>query len=196
MTFRLARAQDILQTNAGVTQVTTHPDRRWFAQLQIVPQSAANILAWSLALDQLSDRANVFALTPPYYAAGPSTGYSGANPLVAGASQTGLTLNVDGLPVSTAILLAGDFCSFDVTSVGGSVNRQLNKVTANVTSDGAGLATFNLLLPIRQAPANNATVVIDTPSAQFMLSNSESVVDLQLAEFAEFVVDAEERIFP
>lgn len=195
ISFKLSRSQGLLQTQAGVSQVTTYPDRRWFAQLQIVIQSGASLRAWALALEQLTDRANVFALTPPYYG-GPSTGYSGSAPQVMGASQLGLTLDVDQLDLSSSILTAGDFFSFDVTSAGGSTNRQLNKVTANASSDGAGEATFALMLPIRQAPADNAAVELDTPSAFFCLSDPEAVVNLMLREVSEFVIDAEEMVFP
>lgn len=193
--FALRRAQDVLRTHAGVSQITSYPDHRWFTTFHVVLQSEAGVRAWSLALDQLSDRDNIFALQPPQ-STGPSTGYSGSDPLVAGSDQLGASLDVDGLPSSTAILLAGDFVSFDTTSPGGSTNRQLLKVTDDVTSDGNGDATLNFATPIRQAPANNAAVELGTPTAFFMLSDPESIVDLQLRRRSEFVIEAEERIYP
>ena len=195
VSFSLRRAQDVLRTHAGVSQITSYPDRRWYARIQVVIQTQTGVRDWSLALDQLSDRDNVFALTPPQYT-GPSTGYSGSSPLVAGADQLGTTLDVDTLDATSDILTAGDFFSFDVTSPGGSTNRQLMKVASDVTSDGSGDATLVMTTPIRQAPANNAAVEIDSPSAFFMLSDPESIVDLQLMRRAEFVFDCEERVFP
>lgn len=193
--FELVRAQEALVTNTGVSQITSWPDRRWFTRFEVVPKSGATLRAWALALDQLSDLANVFALSPPYYTA-PSTGYAGASPLVMGASQLGQSLIVDGLTPSAAVLTAGDFISFDTTSPLSNTNRQLIKVAANVTANGSGQATITLVTPIRQAPADNAAVNVQTPSAFFRLTTPRSSVDLQLPGLSMFVLDAEERIFP
>jgi hypothetical protein len=193
--FELVRAQESLQTISGVTQITSFPDVRWFAQLQVIPQQGAALRAWALALDRLSDLSNVLALSPPYYE-GPSTGYAGSNPAVAGADQLGLSLDVDGLPNSTAILIAGDFISFDTTSAKSNTNRQLIKVGANVTSNGSGQATITLETPIRQAPANDAVVNVLTPSAFFKRVKPRSSVILVPGKFSTFTVDLEERIFP
>jgi hypothetical protein len=145
-------------------------------------------------MEQLSDRTNVFAYGPPYYS-GPSTGYAGAGPLVNGASQLGLSLVCDGVTPSAAILLAGDFLSFDVTSPGGATNRQLNKVIANATADGGGNVTFSLMLPIRQAPAENAAVNIFTPTAQFMLAQSRGgPEDIDVLLRSGFTLDAIEQV--
>lgn len=195
ITFELMRSQEVQTTIAGVSQVTSFPDRRWRARLQVVPQATAQLRAWSLALDQLSDLTNVVALSPPHYEA-PSTGYAGPSPVVEGGSQLGLTLNCDGVTPSVAILSAGDYFSFDVTSPLGSTNRQLNRVTVAATADGTGDVDFTLMLPIRQAPADNAAVNITTPSAFFRLAAPLSTVDLRGRKMSTFVVDLEERIFP
>ncbi len=193
--FELVRVQSLLTTLSGVSQVTSFADKRWSAQLSVNPQFESQLRAWSLAIDQLSDLGNVLALTPPYYE-GPSTGYSGAGPLVNGASQTGLSLAVDGVSPSTAILSAGDFISFDVTSPLGNSNRQLIKAAANVTSNGSGQATIQLVTPIRQSPADNAAVNISTPSAYFGFSSPKSTVDYQPGKYSAFVLDLIERIYP
>ncbi len=195
--FQLQRSQQALYTVAGVSQITSFPDRRWKMTLNIPTKktTSTEFRLWSLAMTQLSDMENVFAYTPPWYT-GPSTGYAGSDPLVELGSQLGLTLNVDGLPNSTAILLAGDFFSFDVTSPGGSTNRQLNQVTADVTSDGTGDATFSLLIPIRQAPADNAVVNLQAPSAFFRFSKATGGVKQLELLWSEFSLTCEERIFP
>jgi hypothetical protein len=193
--FEMRRSQEALTLTTGVTQITSWPDRRWFARLSVNPKFDSQLLAWSLALDQLSDLSNHFALGPPHYRA-PSTGYAGSNPLVNGGSQLGLSLAVDGLPNSTAILLAGDFISFDTTSPLSNTNRQLIKVASNVTSNGSGEATISLVTPIREAPANNATVNVATPTAFFRFSRPMSSIDLQPGNYSSFVIEAEERIWP
>lgn len=192
--FNLRRADTPLVTTAGVTQITSLPNRRWVTQISVIPRRGANLRLWVRATNQLTSLANRFAYAPPHYS-GPSTGYVGSNPLVAGGSQTGLTLDVDGLPTSTAILLDGDYISFDVTSPLGNTNRQLNQVTADVNSDGSGEATLSLLLPIRQAPADNATVNVLTPTALFGLVSPEAGVNLDLEGYSPFLIDAIERVF-
>lgn len=193
--FELMRVQSLLTTLSGISQVTSFADKRWQAQLNVNPQFASDLRAWALAIDQLSDINNVLALTPPYYE-GPSTGYSGLSPTVDGSGQAGTSLAVKGLSLSSAILLAGDFISFDVTSPLGNANRQLIKVASNVNSNGSGNATIQLVTPIRQSPADNAAVNITTPSAFFGLSTPRSAVDYRPAKYSEFVLELVERIFP
>ena len=195
ISFALQRSQEVLATISGIAQVTTYPDRRWTTRVDVNPQFASDLRAWSLAISQLSDIANVFAMGPPHYS-GPGTGYAGTPPVVAGADQLGIALDVDGLANSTAILSAGDFLSFDTTSAGGSTNRQLNMVTAAASSNGSGEATFSLLVPIREAPADDAAVNIFTPTAFFMLNQAHGGVEIDANQFSAFVLDAVERIFP
>jgi len=193
--FRLLRSEAATETLSGIGQITTYPDRRWAMQINVIPQRGANLRLWALAAFQLSTLSNVFAYGPPHYSA-PGTGYAGSNPLVSGADQLGLSLVVDGLPNSTPILSVGDFCSFDTVSTQGNTNRQLNMVTMAVNSDGGGVATLNLLLPIRQAPADDATVNILTPTAFFRSAKPEQLVDLDVDEYSPFTFDVVERIFP
>ena len=193
--FRLVRAQASIETIAGVSQVTSYPDRRWAARLLINPQWESNLRQWSLAVTQLSDITNVFALGPPHYD-GPSTGYSGSAPTVNGADQLGLSLDVDNLELTTAVLLAGDYISFNTTSALGNSNRQLIQVAADVTSDGSGEATISLTVPIREAPADDAAVEIFSPTAFFALAQAEGGVSIDAAQFSPFVLEAMERIFP
>lgn len=196
--WRLLRAQKALRRSGGISQITSWPDRRWVLRLNVTPQkiSSSGIRLWSLFVNQLSDMENHFAYGPPHYS-GPSTGYAGSNPLVNGADQLGLALAVDGLPATTAILLAGDWFSVDTTSpVESATNRQLNQVTADVTSNASGEATLPLLLPLRQAPLNNASVNVLTPTAFFRASDPEALLELDVNQFSPFVIDAEEQVFP
>jgi hypothetical protein len=193
--FRLRRSETSQDTIAGITQLTSYPDRRWLISLVVKPLRTTNIRDWGLFAMQLSTYTNVFAYGPPYYS-GNTAGYAGASPLVMGADQLGLSLIVDGLSNSVPIMKAGDFFSFDVTTALGNANRQLNAVTADVSSNGSGQATFPLLLPIRQAPADNAAVNITTPTAYFRFETPEAVVPVDLNNFAHFSFDAVERVFP
>jgi len=86
--------------------------------------------------------------------------------LVAGGSQTGSALLIDGLPVSSAGLLrAGDWME-----VGG----ELKRLTADLNTDSTGTA-YALFEPgLRNSPADNAPVIFRNPMGRFLLSD-ESV---------------------
>jgi len=83
-------------------------------------------------------------------------GAGGGTPLVAGASQTGATIATDGWPSTTLVLKAGDLVTF-ATGV-----NVVYDITADVTSDGGGLAT----LPVSPnvfaggSPGNNDAITI------------------------------------
>lgn len=88
-------------------------------------------------------------------------GVGGGTPLVAGAAQTGKTLNIDGGPVSTVgWLLAGD-----KIGVGGI----LYSVDDDVNTDAGGLAAITVTPRIFVAPNDNDAVEIDTPTNLFVL---------------------------
>lgn len=76
--------------------------------------------------------------------------------LVQGAGQTGRSIVTDGWPNSTTVLSAGDFVT---------INNQLLQLTANVTSNGSGVATLTFEPPIRTAPSDNAPVEYKNPYA-------------------------------
>lgn len=106
---------------------------------------------WRSFFTQLRGRAGSFNFRFPGYT-GPSTGYVGAIGVVAGASQTGTTLNTSGWANSAAIFRDGDYFS---------VNGELKMVTeGDVNSDGTGLATINFEPALRTSPANLQALVI------------------------------------
>lgn len=131
--------------------------------LTIMDETAAR--AWFGALVQLAKIENQIQFTPVDYD-GPGTGYSGANPLVQGASQTGTSLVCDGVSNSTAIVLAGDLMT---------VNGEFKMITADATSDGSGNVTLNFEPQLRASPANNATVEIQSPLITMRLENPRAV---------------------
>jgi hypothetical protein len=81
--------------------------------------------------------------------------------LVAGGSQTGSALTIDGLPASTLqIARAGD-----LIEVGG----ELKRLTADINTDSAGAAFAQFEPQLRNAPADNAPVVLEAPQGKFLL---------------------------
>src|SRR5690606_16102436 len=193
--FGRENAQSAILSASGSTQITTFPSRLLPLRFTTKPMTGDELREWALVLDQLSDLENTFLYTPPTYK-GPSTGYTGPNPLVNGASQLGKSLDVDGLDADTPILKAGDFVSFSVTSPKGNTNYQLLRIAADVLSNSSGEATLTFTTPIRQAPADDAVVQIYSPVAQFGDRKSRSGADIDVENYAPIVIDAIERVWP
>jgi hypothetical protein len=85
---------------------------------------------------------------------------------VQGAGQTGRSIITDGWPNSTAVLSAGDYVT---------INDQLVQLTANVTSNGSGVATLTFEPPIRTAPADDALVEYRNPYALMYLTEEPAL---------------------
>lgn len=86
--------------------------------------------------------------------------------LVAGGSQTGSGLVIDGLPGSTAGLAkAGDMME---------VNGELKRLTADVNSDGSGVGYAMFEPSLRAAPADDTPVVFRDPMGKFLLDDESA----------------------
>lgn len=100
--------------------------------------------------------------------------------------QNGRTVSIKGLPVSTAgLLLAGDWIE---------CNGQLNQVTDSLDSDAVGLGTLQLTRPFRNAPADNAPVIITNPMGKFMVNASSTSWNEQPGSFSDATVEFIEDI--
>lgn len=85
-----------------------------------------------------------------------------------GTLQTGYTLALKGLPVSTQGLLL----EADVVECVQPVNSQLLRVVARLDSDGAGLGTLIFENALKQSPVNGAGVIVQQPMGRFVLASS------------------------
>lgn len=99
----------------------------------------------------------------------PSRGGYGGTPLVNGGSQTGNTLNVDGVTNKTNWIREGDYFSVDVNG-----EHELKMCIADANSTGGTIAiTFEP--PLRASPLNNAAIYVDDggslPQGVFLFEN-------------------------
>jgi hypothetical protein len=84
-----------------------------------------------------------------------------ASALASGVAQTGSGIYVKGLPANTSgILEIGDFVQ---------CGDQLNRVTARLDSDAAGLGYLQCANPFRSA-TNDAPIIVNTPMCKMMLA--------------------------
>lgn len=80
---------------------------------------------------------------------------------VDGASQLGSSLNIQSTDLNTLLFGIGDYFT---------VNGELKSVSADVTSDGSGLATVTFSPPLRGSPADLAVIEYEAP---FMIAKLE-----------------------
>ncbi|MFU8883099.1 MAG: hypothetical protein ACNA7Q_12090 [Rhodobacterales bacterium] len=154
----------------GHQQVHEWPRQYWRADITLPKMRRAKAEAWFCFLASLRGRAGTF-LMPPAVGHVPRGSLS-VPPLVDGAGQSGLVLNVRGLPVSSQwLLLHGDYLQ-----LGSGAGARLHKVLYDVHSDATGRAGLEIWPPLRSAPADGATIIIDNPVGRFRLLSNENAI--------------------
>lgn len=103
-----------------------------------------------------------FTLEHPAYD-GPASGENSG--FVMGASQSGTSLICDGFTPSTAIAEEGDYFQ---------VRDEFKRLTADATSDGSGIVTFNFRPALRVSPADNDPVDLGSPVMLLELTSAPS----------------------
>jgi hypothetical protein len=104
-------------------------------------------------------------------------GNAGGSPKVFGASQTGSRLatynwDVNRANFETGHLLMGDYIAWD-TPTGW---RELHMIVQDPLLDDYGFSWLHISPPIRESPADGATVIVTNPTCVMMLENDEQIV--------------------
>tara|TARA_Y100000114_G_scaffold64448_1_gene59023 strand:+ start:777 stop:1400 length:624 start_codon:yes stop_codon:yes gene_type:complete len=169
-------------------QVIAHAGQRWECDVTLPAMSRADAEQWVAFLVSLRGRFGTFTLGDPVSAS--PRGSAGGTPLVNGASQTGVTLNIDGCTASqTGWLKAGDYIQL---GTGGSAT--LHKVLADADSNGSGEVSLDLWPFIRTAPSDNASVVVTNTVGQFRLASNEQNWNINEASIYGITFGAVEAI--
>lgn len=152
-------------------QVIAHQGQRWEAEVTLPPMKRADAEVWVSFLVSLQGSRGTFTMGDPNAAAARGSASSTpGTPVVNGASQTGQSLTVDGLPASASgYLKAGDYIQ-----LGGGSSATLHKVLEDVTSNASGQATLELWPYIRTAPADGATIVVGSTVGVFRLASNQT----------------------
>ena len=152
-------------------KVVQHTGMRWEAQISIPPLRKDVMEDWTAFVVSLKGHFGTFLLGDPNMAEPRGTAKdTPGTPVVFGASQTGNTLTIDGLPTSeTGYLLAGDYIQ-----LGSGSSANLYKVLNDVNTNGSGQATLDIWPDIITAPADNATVVLTNTVGRFRLADRMS----------------------
>ena len=152
MSWRLVMpAQTNVSDWTGRRQTIASGRGWWECQVTFPPiVGTTNINSWRAFIAKSRGKANDFQVPVDPTAQSSAS----ATPLVNGASQTGRTLSTDGWPVSSTVLVAGQYVT---------INNQLLQLTENVTSNGSGVATLTFEPPVRTAPSDNAAIEFKNP---------------------------------
>ncbi len=148
----------------------------------------AEAAAWAAFLARLNGR------TGNFYAGDPSAetprGAATGTPLVNGAGQTGTSLITDGWTGPTInILRAGDYIAWDTPTSW----REMHMVVSDANSDAGGAVTLVVTPPIRESPADNATIITASATCVMMLASDDSGAwDINEALFYGVEFNAEE----
>ncbi|QEZ47180.1 hypothetical protein [Cupriavidus oxalaticus] len=162
-------------------QTVERPGARWKVTLEFPPKNDADRGRLEAFLAALGGMAGRFTLWP--HARPGSSMYS---PLVNGTMTDFKVLPTKSWPASTLVLRAGDYLS-----AGG----ELKLVTADVTSNGSGLASVPVAPAFRKAPANNSAITLDKPRATMMLVSDEYSVAVIPGRISDAVVISAVEMF-
>lgn len=172
-------------------QVYRHQGERFEADVQLPPMTRAEAEAFNAFRLRLRGQFGTFLLGDPAASTPRGTASSNAGtPLVNGASQTGDSLDIDGLPTSeTGYLLAGDYIQ-----LGSAASSQLYKVLEDVDTNASGEATLNIYPALRSSPSDDASVLVSNCKGVFRLATNEMGWDINEAQIYGIVIPAVEAL--
>lgn len=150
-------------------QIVKHQGARWEADITLPPQKRAEAEVWISFFMKLYGPYGTFLMGDPNAATPRGSASSAAGtPVVNGASQTGDTLNIDGLPASaTGYLKAGDYIQ-----LGTGTDTRFYKVLDDVDSNASGEATLTIWPDLRSSPTDGAGVTVSNARGLFRLGTS------------------------
>ena len=148
--------------------VQSHPGQRWEIDISLPPMLRDDAQDWIAFLLALNGQEGTFL-------AGDSTmesprGPMGGSPVVSGAGQTGITLNVSGCTNNqTPWAKAGD-----PIQLGTGLTTRFHRVLSDANSNGSGQVSIDLWPRVRIAPSNGATILTRNTLGLWRLATSQN----------------------
>lgn len=168
----------------GHQHVYKHPGEFWSVDVVMPPMKRANAEKWLASITSLAGASGSFYMTP--YGHETPQGVATGTPLVAGSSQSGDDVFIDGLTPSTnGIFKAGDFFS-----LGG----YLYKILTDANSDSSGQTWLNIWPSLRGSPADDAPLTTTDPTGIFRLASNDVEFTVGAAEIYGFGFSAVELL--
>jgi len=165
--------------------------QRWEADISLPAMKRDDAEEWVSFLMKLYGQKGTFLLGDPNGGtARGSASTTAGTPVVNGASQTGGTLAIDGLPASaTGYLKAGDYIQ-----LGSGSTSQLYKVLNDADTNGSGEVTLDIWPNLRSSPADGATVVVANAKGVFRLNDNATNWDINTSSFYGITFGAVESL--
>ena len=147
-------------------QVQVYDGQRWRASVSLPNMVRADAEPWITFLTKLNGQEGTFLLGDPTATAPQGSG--SGTPLVNGASQTGQELVTDGwTPSATSVLKEGDYIQ---------LGSRLYKSLIDVDADGSGNATIDIWPALRESPADNTALVLNSTKGLFRLASNQQPI--------------------
>ena len=152
-------------------QVTKYSGQKWEAEVTLPTMNRANAEYWISFLIKLKGKYGTFLMGDPNGAtARGSASSSAGTPVVKGASQTGSSLIIDGVPASaTGYLKAGDYIS-----LGTGTSTRLYKVLDDADSNGSGEITVEIFPDLRTSPNDDDAVTVSSAKGVWRLNDNNT----------------------
>jgi hypothetical protein len=179
----LSNTDRFISPISGAVQTIDRGGERWVLDLVYRNLTDAETATMSAFLAKLNGQQHRFTL---HNHAENNQGAFGGTPLVDGADQTGVTLDIDGCSISiTDWMKEGDWFG---------VNSELKIATADANSDGAGDATLTFAPRLRSAPADDAAITTASATGVFMLADNGVSWNNKPGGFHDLTIQAFEDI--
>ena len=166
----------------GEEQVQKHQGQWWEAEITLPPMLKASANKWTSFLTKLRGMEGTFLMGDPDAVDPVGTASSApGTPVVNGSSQTGDTLNIDGLPSNTTgYLVAGDYIQLST-----GTSARLYKILDNVDSSSTGAAAVTLFPNItdNNKPSDNAPIIVSSAKGLFRLTVNEMEWNIQPLQY-------------
>lgn len=174
----------------GAEQIYVHPRQKWELSMQFPPLRREHAEELIALFGMLNGREGSFIAGDTVSRKPRGVLPASAAVVVAGAGQTGSTLAVSGLPVSTQkVLLPGDYLQ-----LGTGATTRLHKVLQTINTGPAGTGTLDIWPRLRYSPADGAPVVFYNPKGNWRLTSNVNEWTIQLAQRFSLTVDAAENM--
>lgn len=148
-------------------QVQEFPGQAWSGEVGLAPMKRATAEQWIAFRLKLNGIRGTFLFGDPNSAT--PRGTNPVQPTVAGGSQTGNVLRVNGYaPFATGVLLAGDYIQLS-----SGASARLHKILDDVDASSDGSAEVLIWPSLRESPANGGIVVTSSAKGVFRMVQND-----------------------
>ena len=153
-------------------EIQVHQGQAFGASVVLPMMNKADALEWESFIVKLNGMEGTFLIGNPegLTARGAATG----TPVVDGAAQVGGSFNTRGWDNNiTNILRHGDYFQ-----LGSGLTSRLHRISNDESSDGSGLATFDIWPDLREPPNDGAAIVVISPKGLFRMASNEMIENI------------------